>query len=90
LPTGPSINVSVMTSSLLLKEFDDKVQLLLESVDPLVQGIRLLPQFTQDRGFGRLGAEISATMGVARRAETYHRGPGEFFDKFGERHLTDH
>lgn len=88
--TGPPVSASVITTSLLLKEFDDKVQLLLKSVDPLMQSIRLLPQFAQDRGFRRLGVKISATMSVARRVGTYHGGPGELLDKFGERHLTDY
>lgn len=58
----PNTNAVAIPSPLfLLKELDDEVHLLLDTVDPVVQSVRHLVRFTQDGGLGRL--EVSDFSG---------------------------
>lgn len=51
----PNTNAIAIPSPLfLLKELNDEVHLLLDTADPVVQGVRPLARFTQDGGLGRL------------------------------------
>jgi len=77
----PNTNVIAIPSpSFLLKELNDEVHLLLDTVDPVVQGVRLLARFTQDGGLGRLEVSDFSGRSDCQASETYHGGLWELLD----------
>jgi hypothetical protein len=52
----PNTSAAAIPSPLfLLKELNDEVHLLLNTVDPVVQSVHPFSEFTDDSGLGRLG-----------------------------------
>ena len=46
--------IAIPSAFFLLKELDNEVHLLLDTIDPFVQSVRPLAKFTHDDGLGRL------------------------------------
>lgn len=54
----------------ILKDLDDEVQFLLDTIDPLVQSGHPLVHFTQDRGLRRLEVSDLVTVLIFRRVRS--------------------